>query len=85
MELFGLLGTKSRRAFTRLYKPRFCSKRAKLMNRYYMYKPRGDLIERLATITGSSPDVVLDTLKKERIQYLRAYHPEVDFKEWEVI
>jgi len=55
------------------------------MNRYYMYKPRGDLIERLATITGSSPDVVLDTLKKERIQYLRAYHPEVDFKEWEVI
>lgn len=85
MELQQFLGTKSLRAFRRLYKPRFQRKRAKLMKQFYMYKPRGDLIKRLADKTGLSESTVLSKLQKERIEYLRLYYPDVKFNEWEVI
>jgi len=85
MDLYHRLSTRSRRAFSRLYKPRFARRNAQLMRRYYVYKPRGDLLARLAEETGRTPADILNTLKKERLEYLRRAYPDSEFKDWEVI
>ncbi|MBP0016243.1 MAG: hypothetical protein J7647_01645 [Cyanobacteria bacterium SBLK] len=80
------LGTHSRRALTRLYRPRYAKKRTRLGNsRYYLYVPRGDLLERLAKELNMTKPQVLDQLKKERVHLLQQDYPSDEhWKPWDV-
>lgn len=69
----------------RLYKPRFCKYRSKQMGRFYKYKPRGNLIDRLATELNMKPDRVLAEIQRERVKILRERYPSERFQDWEVL
>lgn len=62
LRLYYKLGTQSRRAIRRS-KTRY--------GRPYEYRPRGNLIRRLANETGQSYEQVLDQLMEERRELIR--------------
>jgi len=59
--IYPLLGTTSRKAMVR-EKSRF--------GRPYVYRPRGNLLDRLSAETGMSKDVVLRQIARERQQLI---------------
>jgi hypothetical protein len=59
--IYPLLGTTSRRAMVR-EKSRF--------GRPYVYRPRGNLLDRLSTETGMSKNAVLRQIARERQQLI---------------
>jgi len=50
---------------------RFKHRRSPVSRSTYIYRPRGDLLQRLERETGLSPDQILKQLRKERIDVLR--------------
>jgi hypothetical protein len=63
--IYPLLGTTSRRAMVR-EKSRF--------GRLYVYRPRGNLLDRLSTETGMSKNAVLRQIARERQQLIGKQH-----------
>jgi hypothetical protein len=63
--IYPLLGTTSRRAMVR-EKSRF--------GRPYVYRPRGNLLDRLSTETGMSKNAVLRQIARERQQLIGKQH-----------
>lgn len=61
LELYFMLGTKSRRAIT---------KQTGKFGRNYNYRPRGDLLERLSDQTGKSKEEIYNQLQRERQELL---------------
>lgn len=68
IRLYHLLGTTSQRAIRR---------KKGAFGRPYYYRPRGNLLERLARETGLTKDQVYDQLMKERDEFLAKTFAEV--------
>lgn len=62
LKLWYRIGTRSRRALLR---------EKKSFGRPYYYRPRGDLLARLARETGMTYNELFDQLQKERMELLR--------------
>jgi len=67
-QVWSRLNSKSRRCMER----RFRRRRRPGVREFYVYRPRGDLLRRLAIELGMTQSQVRREIRKERIQVLRS-------------